>query len=157
MRVEEEGIQATETERGGGKRQESLEEKGGTGERSLLYRLNEAKLEREMFPGSFGPERDATNRRVEPRRKESETERERVRIGKSGMHRGDTAWKGCELACWGWLGGWVGAGTVFKRKEKERGEQRVVGALLIPVCADWAKRGASGSTREREGPIYGRR
>lgn len=50
-------------------------------------------------------------------------------------------------------GGWVGAGTVFKRKEKERGEQRVVGALLIPVCADWAKRGASGSAREREGPI----
>lgn len=47
----------------------------------------------------------------------------------------------------------VGAGTVFKRKEKERGEQRVVGALLIPVCADWAKRGASGSAREREGPI----
>nr|KAF7429825.1 hypothetical protein H0235_006223 [Vespula pensylvanica] len=40
--------------------------------------------------------------------------------------------------------------TLFKRKEKERGEQRVVAALLIPVCADWAKRGASGSARERE-------
>lgn len=27
------------------------------------------------------------------------------------------------------------------REKKERGELRVVGALLIPVCADWAKRG----------------
>lgn len=33
----------------------------------------------------------------------------------------------------------------------------MVGALLIPVCADWAKRGASGSAREREGAIHPRR
>jgi len=33
----------------------------------------------------------------------------------------------------------------------------VVGALLIPVCADWAKRGASGSARERDGAIHPRR
>lgn len=32
----------------------------------------------------------------------------------------------------------------------------MVGALLIPVCADWAKRGASGSARERDGAIYPR-
>ena len=80
-----------------------------------------------------------------------ERERERITKGKreNETYRGMEWWKGCEQACWGW----VGAGTVFKRKEKERGEQRVVGALLIPVCADWAKRGASGSAREREGPI----
>lgn len=33
----------------------------------------------------------------------------------------------------------------------------MVGALLIPVCADWAKRGASGSARERDGAIHPRR
>lgn len=33
----------------------------------------------------------------------------------------------------------------------------MVGALLIPVCADWAKRGASGSARERDRAIHPRR
>lgn len=53
---------------------------------------------------------------------------------------------------------WCGCRYGFQEeREGERGEQRVVGALLIPVCADWAKRGASGSARERDGAMAGRR
>lgn len=36
------------------------------------------------------------------------------------------------------------------QEEREGRKERVVGALLIPVCADWAKRGA-GSARKAEG------
>lgn len=55
-------------------------------------------------------------------------------------------------------GAWCGCRYGFQEeREGERGEQRVVGALLIPVCADWAKRGASGSARERDGAMAGRR
>lgn len=60
------------------------------------------------------------------------------------MREKDFGWGGRRLAAGrrAWCG-W--RGTVLKRKEKEGGggggEQRVVGALLIPVCADWAKRG----------------
>lgn len=66
--------------------------------------------------------------------------------------RGDQWDAGGSRACWV-DGCWYG---FQEEREGEGWEQRVVGALLIPVCADWAKRGASGSARERDRTIHRR-
>lgn len=79
-----------------------------------------------------------------------ERKRKRERLGRG--------WRGERRRLAGVGGAWCGCQYGFQEeREGERGEQRVVGALLIPVCADWAKRGASGSARERDGAMAGRR
>lgn len=98
---------------------------------------------------------------VRERERDREIERERegerekgaprpTRGGQGGRREGRRGRVGGARACWV-DGCWYG---FQEEREGEGWEQRVVGALLIPVCADWAKRRASGSAREREGAIY---